>query len=210
MTEPTPEPGATTTPVPVAQRPGGRTARTAERVFGAVLELLDERGVDGFQYEEVAQRAGVGRATIYRRWPERELLVGEALERFAELSISLDDSGNLRDDLIDFVCSFAAASSTPGGRAILQITRHPGKVTKMREVGLHLLNARLPDLQARLDAAQAVGQIPYVDAAFLNLMLIGPVQAFIVRESRPFVRDDARRIVTVVLAGLSALGEPDR
>lgn len=173
-------------------------------MFEAVLELLGDHGVDGVQYDAVARRAGVGRATVYRRWPQREDLVHDALVRFGELAVPVHRTADIHDDLTDFACSMATLATTPIGRALVHVTLHRGEGARIRQVGLQLLDERLPDLQARLDAAAVDGQIPAVDAAFLNLMIVGPVQLFAIRESRPFTRADAQRIVAVVLAGLTA------
>lgn len=173
-------------------------------MFEAVLELLGDHGIEGVQYDAVARRADVGRATVYRRWPQREDLVHDALVRFGELTVPVHRTGDIREDLIDFACSMATLATTPIGRALVHVTLHRGEGTKIRQAGLQLLDERLPDLQARLDAAAAAGQLPPVDAAFLNLMIVGPVQLFAIRESRPFTRADAQRIVAVVLAGITA------
>jgi AcrR family transcriptional regulator len=45
----------------------------------ATLELFVERGLDGAGIEQVAERAGVARTTIYRRWPSKESLIAQAI-----------------------------------------------------------------------------------------------------------------------------------
>ncbi|WP_280305829.1 TetR/AcrR family transcriptional regulator [Nocardia neocaledoniensis] len=54
--------------VPVRPRPGGRTARNRALVLDAVLAELTEHGYDALTVDAVAARAGVHRATVYRRW----------------------------------------------------------------------------------------------------------------------------------------------
>lgn len=49
--------------------------RTRARVKEAVLELLQDEGLDAVTHLRVAQRSGVGRATLYRHWPTREELI---------------------------------------------------------------------------------------------------------------------------------------
>ena len=44
--------------------------------------------------------------------------------------------------------------------------------------------------------------LPPVEASFVNMMLAGPVQWFVLRRTRPFTQNDARQVVDVVLAGL--------
>ena len=72
------------------------------RVDGAVMEaarsLLAEKGFAGTTVEAIASRAGVGKATIYRRWPTREALLLAVTT--ADLpDIPTPDTGDLRQDL---------------------------------------------------------------------------------------------------------------
>jgi AcrR family transcriptional regulator len=49
---------------------------------------------------EVAERSGTSLATIYRRWPSRESLLLDAIERFAGEGAPMPGSGDLRADLL--------------------------------------------------------------------------------------------------------------
>lgn len=51
-----------------ATRPGGRTSRTRDAVLTATRELLVEEGSAGMRIERIAQRSGIHRSSIYRRW----------------------------------------------------------------------------------------------------------------------------------------------
>ncbi|MFJ2553073.1 TetR/AcrR family transcriptional regulator [Microbacterium sp. NPDC087591] len=185
------------------RRPGGRTRLVTERLRAAALEIVAENGIDGLQYEELASRAQVGRATVYRRWPNRDDLFRDVLTHFAETSVQIEDTGDIVRDLTVFLHSFAEASVTPAGRAVLQILlRRVDTQDGLHRVGVELLDRRTGELQSRLDRATEVGQLPPVEASFVNMMLVGPVQWFVLRRERPFALDDAREIVELVLAGL--------
>jgi AcrR family transcriptional regulator len=63
------------------------------------VTLFIEAGFEGMSVEAVAARAGVGKATIYRRWSSKEELVVDAIaELFADTP--RPDAGNVRDDLV--------------------------------------------------------------------------------------------------------------
>src|ERR671934_2008698 len=47
----------------------------------------------------IAPRAGVGKATVYRRWSSKETLVAEALERLMS-AVPVPDTGTTRGDLV--------------------------------------------------------------------------------------------------------------
>ncbi|HEX6355432.1 TetR/AcrR family transcriptional regulator [Actinophytocola sp.] len=88
----------TTRPEP-ARRPGGRTARTRTRVLDAVLAELGEHGYDGLTMEAVAGRAGVHRATVYRRWGDVGGLLADVLDAAGDDAWQPPDTGSLTGDL---------------------------------------------------------------------------------------------------------------
>lgn len=81
------------------RRPGGRTARVRESVLRATGDLLAERGFDGLDLGELAERAGVGRTTVYRRWGSVTRLIHDLLLSMAEESSPRADLGSLEQDL---------------------------------------------------------------------------------------------------------------
>ena len=88
-----------TTPV---KRGRPRRADADGAILGATLELLNEVGVAGLSMDVLAQRAGVGKATIYRRWDSKEALILDAL-RMTATPIPVPDEGILRDDLFTYM-----------------------------------------------------------------------------------------------------------
>jgi AcrR family transcriptional regulator len=56
-----------------------RDARTSQSILKAALELGMELGFDGLTVEGIAARAGVGKSTIYRRWPDAWSIVADAV-----------------------------------------------------------------------------------------------------------------------------------
>ncbi len=86
-------------PVAIA-RPRGRR-RSADReplILDAASELLDEIGYDHLRVQDVADRAHVGLATIYRRWSTKQELVIAAMRR-AKASVERPDTDDPRADL---------------------------------------------------------------------------------------------------------------
>lgn len=178
-------------------------------MFAATIELVARHGVAGVRYEEVAELSGVHRTSIYRNWPTRDGLVREAIAGYADDMAPVPDTGDLRTDLVEFLCRLAGALITPTGRAIVQALQlaAPGS-PDLHELARRLTAERLAAVQRRLDGATAAGQLPPVDAAQLNELLAGPVH-YRVNAGEEFTRADAERIVDVVLAGLrSTAGKP--
>ena len=86
-----------------ARRAGRPRSEQADRaIIEAALDLFAESGAEGLCIEKVAARAGVGKATIYRRWPGKEDLLLAAL---AALKAPLPEpkGESVRDDLAALV-----------------------------------------------------------------------------------------------------------
>jgi AcrR family transcriptional regulator len=89
-------------------RPPGRprSERAEKAIIDATIDLLvEEGGVAGVSIEAVASRACVGKTTIYRRWPNKEALIVEALASLKE-PIRAPLGVSVRDDLIAIGTAF--------------------------------------------------------------------------------------------------------
>jgi AcrR family transcriptional regulator len=75
-----------------------RSAEADQAILAATLDLAKQVGITGMSMDDVAHRAGVSKATIYRRWCSKEELVLDAL-RSAVLPFDDVDTGTLRGDL---------------------------------------------------------------------------------------------------------------
>ncbi|MER5934201.1 TetR/AcrR family transcriptional regulator [Streptomyces sp. NPDC002054] len=81
------------------RRTGGRSARVRAQVLEAVGALLLEAGYDGLTVDAVAERAGVHRTTVYRRWGDVGRLLADVLDAASDDTWSPPDTGSLEDDL---------------------------------------------------------------------------------------------------------------
>ena len=91
------------------RRPGRpRSPEAHAAILRAALELAVEGGLRGLSMEAIAARAGVGKATIYRRWKSKANLFAEAIGSIA-VNPEIPDTGSVAGD-------FAAASGAAVGR----------------------------------------------------------------------------------------------
>ena len=84
----------------VPRRPGGRPRdpEVDRAVLRAAVEVMSDVGIRGVTVRAVAERAGVARATIYRRWPTRDALMG-ALTRAETGGRVADMTGDIEGDI---------------------------------------------------------------------------------------------------------------
>jgi AcrR family transcriptional regulator len=101
------------------RKPPGRPR--SERVHAAILaataELLGASGYAALTMDGVAERAGVARQTIYRRWSSKLRLVIELLEQLSE-SAPLPDTGSVRSDIAALYRRYATNIPSAGGPII--------------------------------------------------------------------------------------------
>jgi AcrR family transcriptional regulator len=76
-----------------------RDARADGAILEAALELIAEHGVEALRVDDVAERAGVGKATIYRRYRSKDELVVAAVAALVG-EIRIPDTGSTEDDLL--------------------------------------------------------------------------------------------------------------
>jgi AcrR family transcriptional regulator len=94
-------------------------------VLQATRELLVERGYIGTTIERIAQRAGVGRPTIYRRWPSKAHVVHEAV--FPPVDFDLPTEPTFADEIASLVRSAVAVFGDAAARSAV-----PGLMMEMR------------------------------------------------------------------------------
>jgi AcrR family transcriptional regulator len=75
-------------------------------ILRATVELLGERGFDGFTVQDIAARAGAGLGAIYRRWPNKLEVVVAAIRLLSEDTSSVvKPTGNVEADLVRAISS---------------------------------------------------------------------------------------------------------
>jgi AcrR family transcriptional regulator len=99
------------------KKPPGRprSVQSHQAMLQATLELLAEVGFDGMSIDAIANRAGVGKTTIYRRYSSKEELVADAIESMRE-EIMIPDTGNLQNDIDELIQNAAQITLSPLGR----------------------------------------------------------------------------------------------
>src|SRR3954452_12118151 len=90
-----------------------RSTECDHAILDAALAEYAERGLDGFSVDAVAARAGVSKATIYRRYPSKVELVVAAAFTLAEEIAPVNAIGELRADLTSMLRSLARLLSDP-------------------------------------------------------------------------------------------------
>ena len=192
------------------RRPLGRprSDRAHRAILDAARAELVEHGFSRFRLEHVAARAGVGKATIYRRWPSKEALAQDLLAELAAPHIAVADVGDTRAELRACVATaMHAVADTPFGaviRALLsQIAMNPDLGDPFRAT---VVRARRDEVGRVVARGIARGDLrPDADADVATELLVGPVY-FRLMFGGELSDAFAERIADVVFRGYAARG----
>jgi AcrR family transcriptional regulator len=153
--------------------------------------------------EHVAARAGVSKATIYRRWSSKEALALALLAELAAPHIAIEHTGATRTELLAAVTNaMSALTDTPFGpviRALLsQIATDAALGDPFRTT---VVSARRLEVARVIARGIARGDLrPNVDVELATELLVGPVY-FRLMFGGELTLDFAERVVDAVLQG---------
>jgi AcrR family transcriptional regulator len=192
---------------PAAARRGRpRSDRVHRAILDAAHDLLIEEGFADLRLEHVAARAGVGKATIYRRWDSKEALAGELLAELAAPHLSIPDRDDTRAELLAVVVNpMRAVTETSFGpviRALLsQIAANPRLGDPFRAT---VVQARRDEIARVIARGIARGVLrPDADVDLATELLVGPVY-FRLMFGGELSLEFANRVVDNVLQGYAA------
>jgi AcrR family transcriptional regulator len=187
-----------------ACRPGRPRSTAADQaILDATSALFAERGYAGITIEAVADRAGVAKSTIYRRYADKADLVLAAVECTATTDTGPTDTGSLREDLRAIARNLVLVfTTTDVGKTlpatIAAMARHPELAQAHQEFLSHRRRAAIE----AVTRGRARGEVaPDTDPDLLVDMVAGPIFY------RTFVRRiaiDDRTLTTLVDAALAA------
>ena len=105
-----------------ASRGRPRDAEADRAILQAGLQLFLERGIEGASIEQIARRAGVGKPTVYRRWPNKEELISAAMETLVAdeaVAVSTTSSASPYDLVEAAIEQAAVTAASPHYRALV-------------------------------------------------------------------------------------------
>ncbi len=188
------------------RRPGRPRSEQAEQaIIEATLDLFAEQGFEGVCVEVVAARAGVGKATIYRRWPNKEELLLAALGSMKSPIPELRGV-SARDDLVAMLTVMCADKSDPrkARRYALLLgegEKYPRLMARYMET---VVEPRHEVLRAVIRRGIANGELRAdTDVEIARLALTGTILAKEKSADGKLTGDFAARVVDELLLGLA-------
>jgi AcrR family transcriptional regulator len=184
-----------------------RNAQVDRAIIQAVFELLSSgQSADALSIEAVAAKAGVGKATIYRRWANKEALLVDAV---ATMKGPLPEPAgeSVRDDLVMLIAAMRNKRMEDYGKITACLLPEIAKSPEMRRIYQGVIEPRRDVMRGVLRRGIATGELRAdLDVELTLLMLSGPTIAQNVMSWNPKVTDDsfAEALVDAVLRGAAA------
>jgi len=97
-----------------------RSEQSEEAILAATMQLLSEKPLRDISMEEIARKAGVGKATIYKWWPSKAFVALDAFLRKANRMMPTPDTGSVRRDILEQVRSLMVFYNGPDGHVLGQ------------------------------------------------------------------------------------------
>ncbi|MEV8564386.1 TetR/AcrR family transcriptional regulator [Streptomyces sp. NPDC051322] len=198
---------------PAEQRRGRPRSEAAERsITEAVVQLLEEgASLADLSIERIARTAGVGKATIYRRWKGKEELFLDVLKDVEPTDPELPGT-SVRDDLVAMLESLRQRGLAKRSSALLHnvfaqmqnypklwAAYHANVVEGRRRTGMAIVRRGIAEGLIRSD----------LDAELINDLFVGPVLLrAVLRPDGVLDGDLAEHVVDAVLTGLGPSRQP--
>ncbi|WP_194898140.1 TetR/AcrR family transcriptional regulator [Catenulispora pinisilvae] len=207
------DPACAAGPADGRRRPGRPRSEAAERaIVEAVLGLLSEGVPYGsLSMEQVATRAGVGKATVYRRWPNKESLVVDSVASLWQECPppNLSDDRSTRDRILEYLDNMVEVMHNDlAGLVFSSVmaagTLHPELLQNYHRVAIE---PRREQLRVILRHGMAAGELRAdLDVELTVRMISAPIVLTMKSEhpGEPLAQGFTRALVDALMAGIAA------
>ena len=178
-----------------------RIERSRRVVRRAALDELAEVGYGAFTIESVAARAGVGKSTIYRHWPDRVALIADAFETFHEYMVPATETGSPRERVVSLLGHVAeVVLDSLFSSCIPALIEGAQRDSRLREFHHRFAAERRQELIAVI--AEGVAARAFrgdLDPELAVLALLGPIFYCRLMSGDPFTPDRVEGLVDTIL-----------
>lgn len=194
-----------------ARRPGRRRDDTRDdAILDAARALLVERGYENMTMDAVAEKAGAGKATLYRRWSSKTALVVDAItcHRFADLTVDdIPDTGSLRGDLLEVHRAKMQTDTEALMVGLAAAVRDDPQVASAFQ--RRFVQARTGLMRALFERASLRGEIPSGrDLDMIATVAPAMISYHKITSGRPLDPDFVVRLIDTVIVPLATWSHP--
>jgi AcrR family transcriptional regulator len=191
-----------------------RSEKAHKAILAAAMELLFDQGLHAMSMDEVARRAGVSKATIYRWWPSKERLALDSLaaEWASTPPAGQHDTGSLRGDLLArFRPWLRQLNRQPYARVVAGLVAEAQTNPEFAELyRKHFVQARRDATRELLVQARDRGEVAATTDLEVALdLLYGPIYHRLLHGHAPLTERFAQQVIDYVIAAISEKGRTE-
>jgi AcrR family transcriptional regulator len=178
-----------------------RIARSRQVILQAVLDELSDFGYGAFTIESAARRAGVGKATIYRHWPDRIALIADAFKLLQQQRDPDLASGSPREKLERVLRHVAdVVADSPFSACLPALIEGAERDRAVRQFHHHFqAGARKPTIALVADGIAAQDFPSAVDPEIAVFALLGAIFFCRLMTDTPFPEERVSDLIDMVL-----------
>jgi TetR/AcrR family transcriptional regulator, regulator of autoinduction and epiphytic fitness len=178
-----------------------RVTRSRVVILQAAVEELADTGYGGVTIESIAARAGVGKSTVYRHWPDKLALIADAFETFHEQMVPDLSDLQARDAIASLLRHLAeVVVDSTFSRCIPALIEGAERDPRVREFHHRYSADRRRAIIDLVTRGKRKGEIPEdVDPELATIALLGAIFYRRLMTGRPFRPGEASELVDLVL-----------
>jgi AcrR family transcriptional regulator len=180
-----------------------RGAQLVAKILRVTLGEVGRVGLEHLSIEEVADRAGVNKTTIYRRWPAPNDLAREALRCAAGTGNPPPDTGTLRGDLRAFARDFRSIANLPEMKTIMRLRWSGTPKGPMATFTRDVQEKKHAQWRVMLRRAASRGELRRgIDIDLIKDVMLATLIYLVVLSPRPSNAARIDRAIDIVLGGV--------
>ena len=184
------------------ERVGGRSERVVREVLQAAIAELATVGYAAFRIEDVAEKAGVNKTTVYRRWPTKAELVSAAVRTVGFPADPMPDTGDLRKDIAELVERMIRFLNTHEGKGILRLITTERGDPAIEQLARSLKTETHARRLVIIDRAKARGDLPAdLDGTLVMEAILAPIMTRVIRFEEKVDMQTVHAFVDLVVTG---------
>ena len=180
--------------------PDPRIERSRRVILQAVLDELSELGYGALTIESVARRADVGKATIYRHWPNKITLIADAFRLLQQQRDPELVTGSPREKLVRILRHIAdVVADSPFSSCLPALIEGAERDRAVRRFHHHFQTEARKPLIELISAGIATGDFPpRVDPELAAFALLGAIFFCRLMTNAPFPGERVRDLIDTV------------
>jgi AcrR family transcriptional regulator len=181
-----------------------RSVQSETAILDATLQLLEDKLLCNVTIEAIAQKAGVGKATIYKWWPSKAALALDAFLTRTRMTVEIPDTGSAKTDFTESLKSLMRFFTSKTGRVFCQFIAECQIDAEFAHLFReYFLTSRRNAVGVILSRAEARGEIRGdLDRELVLDLIYGPMVYRLLVGQAPVNDAEAEQLIEAIFEGM--------